>query len=49
MTIADREAEQALAKALTALRPDACVGEEAYAADPSFFDGLDRGAVWIVG
>jgi fructose-1,6-bisphosphatase/inositol monophosphatase family enzyme len=50
VTIADREAELALTRGLTALLPGSIVvGEEAVAADPRVLDRVgDRGAVWIV-
>lgn len=49
VTVADREAEAALAEALLPLVPGSrVVGEEAAAADPALLDGLDEGTVWIV-
>jgi len=50
VTVADQEAESALAAGLTALRPgSAVVGEEAVAADPSLRDRLRLpGEVWVV-
>lgn len=50
VTIADREAEDALAAALRAEDPDALVlGEEAIAADPALLDSLDAsGRVWLI-
>lgn len=50
VTIADKEAEQALTLGLTGLLPGSIVvGEEAVAADPGVLSGVgDDGAVWIV-
>ncbi len=49
VTIADREAEAALAEGLLPLVPGArVVGEEACAADPAQLEGLERGTAWIV-
>lgn len=49
VTVADREAETALANGLSHLLPEArVVGEEACSRDPSQLDGLDRGLLWIV-
>ncbi|BCJ44197.1 inositol phosphatase [Actinoplanes ianthinogenes] len=50
VTIADQEAERALARGLTALLPgSSVVGEEAVAADPAVRDRVGAGgAVWIV-
>ncbi|MBA2920523.1 inositol monophosphatase [Sphingomonas sp. MAH-20] len=49
VTIADREAEQAIAAHLLDLMPGSCVvGEEACSVDPRFLDRLHTGAVWVV-
>jgi fructose-1,6-bisphosphatase/inositol monophosphatase family enzyme len=49
VTIADREAEMALADTLGALLPEArFVGEERCARDPGLLAGLDQGLVWMV-
>ena len=49
VTIADREAEEILAGALSSILPGArVVGEEACAARPDLLDGLDHGNVWII-
>ena len=49
VTVADREAEEMIAKRLLALLPSArVIGEEACAADPSLLDHLGEGSVWIV-
>ena len=50
VTVADQEAERALATGLAALLPGSqVVGEEAVAADPGVLDRVgDAGAVWIV-
>lgn len=49
VTIADHEAEHALAEGLLAILPSArVIGEEACEADPALLVGLDRGLVWIV-
>lgn len=50
VTVADREAEAALATALTSLYPGSrIVGEETYAADPRCFDHLGGDApVWVI-
>lgn len=49
VTIADREAETALAAGLSALLPDArIIGEEACAADPALAERVAEGLVWIV-
>ena len=50
VTIADREAEDAIAAVLRAEDPDALVlGEEAIAADPALLAGLDApGRIWLV-
>ncbi len=49
VTVADREAEAALAEGLLPLIPGSrVVGEEGVAADPSLLDGLESGTAWIV-
>src|SRR5262245_63225070 len=50
VTVADREAESALAAGLTALRPGSVVvGEEAVSADPSLLGRLRQpGEVWVI-
>ena len=49
VTVADREAEGALAEGLVPLVPGSrVVGEEGVAADPALLDGLDSGTAWIV-
>lgn len=49
VTIADREAEAMIGRALGLLLPHArIVGEEACAANPALLDRLDEGTVWIV-
>jgi fructose-1,6-bisphosphatase/inositol monophosphatase family enzyme len=49
VTIADREAEDALARGLAAILPEArFVGEEVCARDPSLLERLGEGRVWIV-
>lgn len=49
VTVADREAEAALAEGLVPLIPGSrVVGEEGVAADPSLLDGLENGTAWIV-
>lgn len=49
VTVADREAEVALAEGLLPLVPDSrVVGEEAVAADARLLDGLESGTAWIV-
>lgn len=49
VTIADREAEAMIGRALLLLLPHArIVGEEACAANPALLDNLDQGTVWIV-
>ena len=49
VTIADREAEAMLGRALHLLLPHArIVGEEACAANPALLNDLDQGTVWIV-
>ena len=49
VTVADREAEAALAEGLLPLVPvSRVVGEEGVAADPALLDGLDSGTAWIV-
>jgi fructose-1,6-bisphosphatase/inositol monophosphatase family enzyme len=50
VTVADQEAERALTRGLTALRPGSTVvGEEAVAADPAVLDRMaGDGAIWIV-
>lgn len=49
VTVADREAEEALAEGLLRLLPGSrVIGEEGCAADPALIDTIDRGQVWIV-
>jgi fructose-1,6-bisphosphatase/inositol monophosphatase family enzyme len=50
VTVADQEAERALTRALTDLRPGSVVvGEEAVAADPAIIDRMrGDGAIWVV-
>ncbi|QAY76999.1 inositol monophosphatase [Sphingosinicella sp. BN140058] len=49
VTIADRDAEAAIARGLDGLVPGArFVGEEACARDPSLLERIDEGDVWIV-
>ena len=49
VTIADREAEAVIGRALLALVPEArVIGEEACAADPALIDQLGEGTVWII-
>jgi fructose-1,6-bisphosphatase/inositol monophosphatase family enzyme len=49
VTIADREAEAAIARGLQGLVPGArLIGEEACARDPSLLDRIDEGDAWIV-
>jgi fructose-1,6-bisphosphatase/inositol monophosphatase family enzyme len=49
VTIADREAEAMIDRALQALLPSArIVGEEACATNPALLDDLGEGTVWIV-
>jgi len=49
VTVADREAEEALSAGLLDLLPEAhVVGEEACAADPSLAEQVGRGLVWII-
>lgn len=49
VTIADREAEAMIGRALLHLLPQArIVGEEACATDPSLIENLDKGYVWII-
>lgn len=49
VTIADREAEQALSEGLRRIDPDAAIiGEEAVAADPSVLDAVGDARVWII-
>lgn len=49
VTIADREAEQAIASRLIDLVSGSrVIGEEACSSDASLLEGLDEGAVWIV-
>jgi fructose-1,6-bisphosphatase/inositol monophosphatase family enzyme len=49
VTIADREAEDALSEGLLAIFPEArVIGEEACAADPRLLDNIASGTAWIV-
>lgn len=49
VTIADRAVEEALARALTALLPNArFIGEERCARDPGLLSALDDESVWVV-
>ena len=49
VTIADREAEVLIGRALRSLLPHArLIGEEACAAEPSLLDDLSEGTVWII-
>ncbi len=49
VTVADRDAEEMIAKGLRALLPSArVIGEEACAANPSLLDHLGEDAVWLV-
>lgn len=49
VTIADREAEAALAEGLYAIDSDARIlGEEACSADPALLTGIDQGRCWII-
>lgn len=49
VTIADREAEVAIGRAVTALMPGSrVIGEEACAADPGLLGHLGDGVVWLI-
>ena len=49
VTIADREAEESIGRALLALLPGSrIVGEEACAADPALVEQLGDGMVWLI-
>lgn len=49
VTIADREAETAIARGLASFAPECrIIGEEAAASDPSLMNGIDDGRIWLV-
>jgi len=49
VTVADREAEEAIAARLVELLPGSrVIGEEACSADPRLLDRIDEGALWVV-